>query len=274
MTTLGVFCHPGLRSGIQELKELAKGHQIKMKLIFRPKKYTKSDRKKIHGLEKKLGYVFWDLEHIKIALSHKSYSNEMNLDQTQHNERLEYLGDAVLDLGISDLLMKHYPNHREGHLSKIRAAIVNETSLSEIARSIGLGDHLFLGRGEEQCDGRNKTSLLADALEAVLGAVYLDAGFDTSFRIIKTLFGELVVLSKTEDINKDYKTKFQEYSQNQHRQAPRYKIVDEDGPDHDKVFTIELTLAGQVISHGQGKSKKQAEQDAAEQALIKVGLHE
>lgn len=245
-----------------------------MKLLFRKKKYTKSDRKQIHALEKKIGYTFWNLSHIKIALSHKSYSNEMNLDQTQHNERLEFLGDAVLDLGISDLLMEHFPNHREGHLSKIRAAIVNETSLSDIARSIQLGDDLFLGRGEEQCDGRNKNSLLADALEAVLGAVYLDGGYEPSFRIIKKLFKELVVLSTTEDINKDYKTKFQEYSQNQHRVAPRYKIIDEEGPDHDKVFTIELSIAGKVMSHGQGKSKKQAEQDAAEKALIKVGVHE
>jgi ribonuclease III len=197
--------------------------------------------------------------------------NERRDSQDEHNERLEFLGDAVLELGISDLLMHHFPDSREGEMSKVRASLVNETALSELARTLSLGQFLFLGRGEEQCDGREKNSLLADAFEAMLGAVHLDGGFNPAFKIVKRLFEPLVILATTEDINRDYKTKLQEEVQNAFRSSPQYQLVNETGPDHDKTFEIHLYVSGQKVGVGFGKSKKQAEQEAAAEVLNRFG---
>lgn len=218
-------------------------------------------------LEDKLGCRFNNVSLFKQALSHKSYVNESKLGELDHYERLEFLGDAVLELGISDLLMSRFPEAREGEMSKLRASIVNETALSEVARELNLGKYMFLGKGEEQCDGREKNSLLADAFEAVLGAVYLDSGFQPAYQIIRCLFTPVLGRAGTEDINRDYKTKLQEEVQNLFKVPPQYRLVNEIGPDHDKTFEIHLYIAGKKVSSGIGKSKKQAEQNAAEEAL-------
>lgn len=235
--------------------------------LFRKRSIPKSDIKLLSLLEKDLGYCFHDLLLFKQALSHKSYINEKKLKELDHNERLEFLGDAVLELGISDLLMHHFPESREGEMSKLRASIVNETALSEVARQLNLGKYIFLGRGEEQCDGREKNSLLADALEAVLGAIYLDSGFNSIFLIIKKLFMPVISRATREDINRDYKTKLQEEVQNLFKMTPQYRLVNEIGPDHDKTFEIHLYISGKKVGSGLGKSKKQAEQSAAQDAL-------
>lgn len=235
--------------------------------LFRSSVLPKSERRLLSQLEKKLAYRFKDLLLLKRALSHKSYVNERRESQDEHNERLEFLGDAVLELGISGLLMHHFPDSREGEMSKVRASLVNETALSEVARAFSLGRFLFLGRGEEQCDGREKNSLLADAFEAMLGAVYLDGGFNPAFKIVKRLFEPLIILATKEDINRDYKTKLQEEVQNAFRTSPQYQLVNETGPDHDKTFEIHLLISGQKVGVGFGKSKKQAEQEAAEGVL-------
>lgn len=220
--------------------------------------------------EDKLGYAFRDLELLKRALSHKSYANEKRLGALSHNERLEFLGDAVLELGVSDLLVRQFPDHQEGELSKIRASLVNETALAEQARKIGLGSFIFLGKGEEQCSGREKNSLLSDAFEAVLGAVYLDSGFQAAFGIVRKLFQPDLSRAVTEDISRDYKTKLQEEVQNRYKEAPEYRLVGETGPDHAKMFEVHLYVHGEKISVGAGKSKKQAEQNAAQLALSQL----
>ncbi len=221
----------------------------------------------LQALEDKLGYVFKDLALLKKSLSHKSYSNEKRLTRLDHNERLEYLGDAVLELCISDLLMHGFPDAQEGEMSKVRASLVNETALSEVAKKIQLGKYLFLGKGEEQGQGREKNSLVSDAFEALIGAIYLDGGFQHAFRFVKKLFLPEIERSTKEDINRDYKTKLQEEAQNRFREAPDYRLVDQQGPDHDKVFHVDLYIGGEKFSAGQGKSKKQAEQMAAMKAL-------
>lgn len=238
-------------------------HMISLAQIFRRRWIEGEEYKQVCAFEQVIKYRFRDVRLLKQALSHKSYANENRLTEFDHNERLEFLGDAVLELGISDLLMKHFPESHEGEMSKLRASIVNETALSEMARQIQLGQAMFLGRGEDQCDGREKNSLLADTLEAVLGAVYLDGGFVPVFRLLVMLFFPVVQRATREDINRDYKTKLQEEVQNRFKTSPQYRLADEIGPDHDKTFVIDLMIAGTKVAQGTGKSKKQAEQDAA-----------
>lgn len=237
---------------------------------FRKTDLSAEDLKRLSGLEVALGYVFKNPTFLKRALSHKSYANEMRLDKDEHNERLEFLGDAVLELVISDLLFERFPDEREGLMSKVRASLVNETSLATLARQMNLGDYLYLGKGESQGDGREKNSLIADAFEAVIGAVYLDTGFDPIFRIVKTIFEPEIERAKREDISRDYKTKLQEEIQNRFKTAPEYRVTSESGPDHDKTFEVELFVQNEFWSKGHGKSKKQAEQSAAEKALEKL----
>jgi ribonuclease III len=237
------------------------------KKIFRKKPVPTEEMLLLEEFEEKLGYCFSNVLLLKQALSHKSYINEKRLTQHDHNERMEFLGDAVLELGVSDLLMHHFPKSREGEMSKLRASIVNETALSHAARELNLGKYIFLGKGEEQCDGREKNSLLADAFEAVLGAIYLDSDFATAFRMIKTLLLPVVERATKEDINRDYKTKLQEEIQTRFKISPQYRLISEAGPDHDKTFEIHLYVDGKKLGEGVGKSKKQAEQNAAENAF-------
>jgi ribonuclease-3 len=217
------------------------------------------------SLESRLGYVFVDRARLECALTHKSYLNENASWGRPDNERLEFLGDAVLDLVVGHLLMDAAPERNEGELSKTRATIVNEVGLAEVASELGLGEWLFLGRGEEQSGGRRKPSVLADACEALVAAVYLDGGFDASFAVVKRLFGTRVASVRGGGMN-DYKTRLQERAARRKLQV-RYQLVSEQGPDHDKTFEIAAWIGDRERSRGVGKTKKEAEQRAAELAL-------
>ncbi len=221
--------------------------------------------------EQRLNYKFKHREHLKRALTHKSFTNEHRLPPRENNERYEYLGDAVLELAVSHLLMERFPEHPEGELSKLRAAIVNEGQLAELAREIRLGESLYLGKGEDQTGGRDKPSILSDAYEALLGAVYLDRGFDKAFAVISQCYEELLDRAGGVGFVKDYKTKLQEESQGRFRAVPRYKLIAMRGPDHNKLFEIQLYIKDELWGVGQGASKKVAEQAAARQALEKLG---
>ena len=189
---------------------------------------------------------------------------------TEHNERYEYLGDAVLELSVSHLLMERFPDHPEGELSKLRAAIVNEGQLAEIARNIELGDYLYVGKGEELTGGREKPSLLSDALEAVFGAVYLDRGFGKAFDVVDFLYTDVLERAGGVGFIRDYKTKLQEVSQSRFHSVPRYRLAKTTGPDHQKTFEIQLYIQDELWGVGRGLSKKAAEQEAAKEALGKL----
>lgn len=227
----------------------------------------RTDRGRLHDLEKAIHYRFYDPRLLKRALTHKSYVNENGLSSFEQNERYEFLGDAVLELAVSHLMMENFPEFAEGDLSKLRAAVVNETRLAELARKIRLGEYLYLGRGEDQCQGREKDSLLSNAYEAMLGAIFLDRGFPSAFQVIKAQFMELLRMAGNQDITRDYKTRLQEVSQDKFRQVPRYLLRAEVGPDHDKTFEVELLIHEKIYGRGRGKSKKEAEQEAAKEAL-------
>ena len=231
---------------------------------------TSEEKARLKQCEKKLGYRFKRREHLKRALTHRSLVNELRLPQTEHNERYEYLGGAVLELAVSHLLMERFPESPEGELSKLRAAIVNEGQLAELARGIGLGDFLNLGKGEDQTGGRDKPSLLSDAFEAVLGAIYLDRGFGKAFDAVERLYR--VVLTRAGGVGfiRDYKTRLQEVSQARFRAVPSYRLQRTTGPDHAKTFEIHLYIQNEQWGVGRGASKKAAEQAAASEALAKL----
>jgi ribonuclease III len=212
-------------------------------------------------LERTLGHHFRQLELLNQALTHKSYVHEQR-EPAQDNERLEFLGDAVLGMIISDYCYKRFPGLAEGELSKLRASLVNETNLARIARRLDLGAYLLVGRGEELTGGRAKTSLLADTFEALIAAVYLDSSLDEVYQAVLRCFREDLTTLLNEG-HKDYKSELQEYTQEKFGCVPTYVVVRERGPDHNKVFEVELTIRGQLQGIGTGKSKKEAEQAAA-----------
>ncbi|HSA62945.1 MAG TPA: ribonuclease III [Nitrospiraceae bacterium] len=217
-----------------------------------------------------LKYQFINPALLNEALTHRSQVNERKSPDRKHNERLEFLGDAVLSLIISDYLATRYPQLSEGALSKLKAKLVSEVSLARAARRLDLGARLQLGRGEELSKGREKTSLLADALEAVIAAVYLDGGLEASRNFtLDVLAEELMQIdsSQAKPGGDDYKTRFQEWCQKRYELLPRYVTVRETGPDHQKVFEVEVQVDGRVVGAGQGRSKKEAEQVAAQRAL-------
>ena len=218
------------------------------------------------NLERALGYRFKHAEQLTTALRHSSFVNEQPQTGITSNERLEFLGDAVLNLAISHLLMERYPDLTEGELSRTRAQLVNETELAAIAREIGLGPHLLLGKGEALTDGREKNSILADATEAVIAAIYIDGGFDAAFGFVENQFRERLRNANRMRYDTDFKSMLQERVQSIHHEVPRYEIIDEIGPDHDKTFRVRMTVAG-VTAEGDGKSKKMAEQEAARAGL-------
>jgi len=218
-------------------------------------------------LQEKIGYRFNSTGLLLQALTHKSYANENRSSGVSHNERLEFLGDTVLDFIISDYIMEVCPTSPEGRLSKLRAVSVSEANLSHVARSLDLGAHLLLGRGEEQTGGRDKNSLLANAVEAVIAAVYLDGGLEPARGLILRLFGPDVRKMADEGFSHDSKTDLQEFCQSRFGELPTYRIINEFGPDHQKVFEVEISAAGKVIGRGDGRSKKEAEQTAAAVAL-------
>ena len=218
--------------------------------------------KDIHEFSKILGYTFEQPD------LHASYVNERLNSNLRDNERLEFLGDAVLDLAISHILMELFHDAKEGDLSKQRASVVDERGLCHVAKELGLGDYLLLGRGEELSHGREKSSILANTMEALIGAIYLDAGFTKTKEIIHRLF--LPLLGKVdsgEELN-DFKSLLQEYTQERHKTRPEYILADESGPAHDKTFRVALCLNKKIITEGVGKSKKEAEQRAAKEAFF------
>jgi ribonuclease-3 len=223
------------------------------------------DNPQLRLLEKELGYIFADRSLLERALTHVSYHREK---RGGHNEVLEFLGDAVLDLAISDLLIRAYPDRMEGDLSRMRAALVNSTVLAEKAAALHLGRLLRLGKGEERSGGRNKESILAGAFEALIGGVYRDGGYDAARALVERYFAR-DAKEKTLG-SQDYKTRLQEISQMLFRTPPSYRVVAETGPDHEKRFITAITVGGKVLAKGEGRSKKQSEQEAARKALSKL----
>jgi ribonuclease III len=220
----------------------------------------------LRRLEERLSYAFHDRGLLEQALTHRSFVHE-NLQATGgHNERLEFLGDAVLQLCLSRLLMEKHATYTEGQLSRLRASFVNEQSLSELAKGLRLGDFLLLGRGEELHGGRMRDSILADAFEAVLAAMFLDGGYERAYGFVAGIFAPLVDRGETPPF-RDYKTALQEECMRRFRAMPRYTLIGQYGPEHARTFEVRLDVAEGITVTGRGHSKKEAEQGAARQAL-------
>ena len=219
----------------------------------------------IKELETAIGYRFHNITLLQNALAHSSYANERWHNSLMSNERLEFLGDSILGMLVADYLYRTFPDRPEGELTRMRADMVCKRALAKIADQIGLGEHLLLGKGEEQGGGRGRDSILADAVESVIAACYLDGGMEAAKGFIDRFVLTRVPVSGL--ANADYKTALQELVQQKRNQLLVYSLVGESGPDHDKVFQVELTLNGSLIGRGSGGSKKRAEQEAARVAL-------
>jgi len=224
----------------------------------------------LSSLEDNLCYRFKDIALLRQALQHRSYVNEQRDLALKDNERLEFLGDAVLELVISHILMKQFPESAEGELTRMRATIVNESRLAAVAQRLNLGQYLLLGRGEALAHGEKKKSILADTLEAVIAAVYMDGGLEPVFEVIKRQFSELISQVKEKLTEEDFKSQLQELVQARFKVVPHYEVVAERGPDHNKTFEVCLKIGEFLTTHGTGKSKKTAEQAAAQLALEKL----
>jgi ribonuclease-3 len=221
----------------------------------------------LEALQDRIGYRFKNIGHLELALIHKSYANEQQLDEHLGNERLEFLGDAVIELVISHILMEQSQESSEGHLSKMRASIVNTDSLATISRSYELNACLCLSRGEQENQGREKTSILANAYEALAAAVYFDGGYDAVFSMIQNHFKPLIDEAGKQGYRSDYKSRLQELVQKSFNATPIYEIISEQGPDHYKTFEAQVIINNQRLGTGNGGNKKTAEQQAARQAL-------
>jgi ribonuclease-3 len=215
----------------------------------------------------KLDYTFKCPDLLAEAFRHSSYVNELGDASVRDNERLEFLGDAVLDLAVSHILMEIFQESKEGDLSKFRASVVNERGLSQVAKELGLGEFLLLGKGEELSGGREKPSILANTVEALLGALYLDAGFTKTKEIIHKLFSPYIDQLDSGGGMDDYKSLLQEFTQETFKSRPEYVLVDESGPAHAKNFRVAVRVDGDVVAEGLGRSKKEAEQKAAKEAF-------
>ena len=222
----------------------------------------------IKDLEAAIGYRFKNISLLQNALTHSSYANERWHNSLLSNERLEFLGDAVLGMTVAKYLYQTFPDRPEGELTRMRADMVCEQTLAKVAARIELGRHLLLGNGEEQGGGRNRNSILADAVESVIAATYLDGGMEAAQRFIEQFI--LVEVPVKQLHNADYKTALQELVQQKKNQVLTYTLVGESGPDHDKKFDVEVRLNGNVVGTGSGSSKKRAEQAAAHAALEKL----
>ena len=220
-------------------------------------------------LEEKLGYTFQNTALLENALTHSSCANESR-GKLQSNERLEFLGDSILGMVVADHLYRNHPDLPEGELTRTRAALVCEESLVEVAAELNLGEYLRLGKGEESGGGRKRPSIQADAVEAVLAAVYLDGGIGSARKIIQ----RYILCREIEGLNgsRDYKTALQELVQRESGQVLKYRLTGEEGPDHDKRFFVEVDLNGTPVGSGKGHSKKEAEQMAAKAAIAKLGV--
>jgi len=222
---------------------------------------------KLASFQKGIKYSFNDERLLITALTHTSFANENDIPHYDNNQRLEFLGDAVLDLIVSEELFKKFPTYPEGDLTKIRAMVVCESKLAEKAKMINLGEHLLLGKGEEATGGRSRTSVLADAFEALIGAIYLDGGYEDVRRFVHSYLIDDALKIGTEKDFRDYKTALQELVQNDYNQRLQYKVCREEGPDHAKVFYVSVNLNGRELGRGKGRNKKEAEQMAAKEAL-------
>lgn len=220
-------------------------------------------------LEKNLGYKFNNTAYLNTALTHSSYANESKV-KISNNERLEFLGDAVLSIVVSDYIFAHCPNLPEGDLTKLRAALVCEKSLCKFSKSLNVGDFLKLSHGEKNNDGNKRPSILADAFEAIIAAIYLDGGLGSAREFILRFVIPDVKNPQLSSF-KDYKTQLQEIVQQNQGETIHYNLVDQTGPDHDKRFWVEVCLNNNVIGKGDGKSKREAEQCAAKEALKLMG---
>lgn len=227
--------------------------------------------KDFEPLEKKIGHTFADIKLITTALTHRSYINESRRNVGDHNERLEFLGDAVLELITTEFLYAKYPNKAEGDLTSYRAGLVNTSTLATVSMELGVNDFLLLSKGEAKDTGRARQYILANAFEAIVGALFLDGGYDAARAFVAKF-----LLPRTEDIVnnhlwRDAKSRFQELSQDKVGITPSYETVQEEGPDHNRDFTVSVFLKGEEVARGSGKSKQEAEQSAAGNALAKKG---
>jgi ribonuclease-3 len=230
--------------------------------------YTENDM--LSELELAIGYTFTDRRLLQEALTHRSFVNETGDRSAKDNERLEFFGDAVIDFFLSDQLIERFPDSREGELTRIRASLVDEESLAQLAALIDLGRYLRLGRGEVKSGGRGKKSILADAYEALLAAVYLDGGAGPVKRMVEAHFAPLMERHAAGTVSRDYKTEFQQVAQGKLGAAPKYVLKETAGPDHERFFTVETFVGEECLGEGSGRSKKEAEQAAAREGLTRL----
>lgn len=216
-------------------------------------------------LEKKINYIFKNKSLLQQAVTHSSFCNEQKINKQKHYERLEFLGDAILELVASEFLFHEYPDKPEGELTKIRAAMVCEPSLEMCARDLEAEKFMRLGKGEELCGGRQRASIIADVMESIIGAIYLDGGMEEAKQFIhRFIFKDL----EDKQLFYDSKSNLQEHIQKNLKKEFHYEIIDETGPEHDRIFTVEVVMEGQVLGQGQGRTKKAAQQQAAYKALL------
>ena len=225
----------------------------------------------LNEIQETIGYRFNDISLLKTALTHSSYANEKRKENIKFNERLEFLGDSVLSLIVSEYLFRRFEDFTEGEMTRIRAIVVCESTLSLAARRINLGKHLYLGKGENKGGGRDRNSNLADAFEALIGAVYLDGGLQEAYNFLdRTVIDILMDTVKGKELFVDYKTKLQEVLQRDRSHEIKYILAKEEGPDHDKKFTTELYIDEELMGTGEGRNKKESEQNAAKEGYEKL----
>jgi len=257
----GVFCK------VMVASLSCKGHLKKEGRSLNSQEKRLEELKEFQG---KIGYFFKDIKLLNAALTHSSYANENGLSVCDYNERLEFLGDAVLEIVTSEYFYVQFPDYPEGMLTKIRAKVVQGKILAEYAAGISIGKFVLLGKGEESSGGRNRVSILADTFEAVAGAIYLDGGYlPARDFVLKFIVEEITDVGENNRYH-DYKTYLQEKIQSQTGQSIEYRLVDECGPDHDKTFFIQVFIDDKIYGEGVGKSKKEAQQNAAREALEKL----
>jgi ribonuclease-3 len=228
----------------------------------------------LERLQQRLGYTFGDRGVLLQSLTHKSFGHEFFQEKPvalRDNERLEFLGDAILDVIISDILLEVFPSASEGQLSKMRAAVVNEKTLAQVAKSIQIQDSVRLGKGESQTRGNEKPSILSSTFEALIAAVYLDGGFNAVYPVVRHIFAPLFAQDNELMAFYDHKTQLQELVQARWKVTPTYHLLESHGPDHAKVFEIEVRMNGKTLAVATGSSKKEAEQNAARSAILNVG---
>jgi len=225
-------------------------------------------KNKIDEIEEKLSYVFENKDFLILAFTHRSFINEYRGGPLQHNERLEFLGDSVLNLAVADYLYQKLPTHPEGLLSQLRSRLVDDSACASYLQKLNVAEYILLGRGESLTEGRTKVSILSDAFEALLGAIYLDTGLNVTKSFL-TFHYESEFESVIDSPTRNYKAELQDYSQKTFQKTPVYKVVDETGPDHSKIFHVMVYVDEKEAGQGQGASKKEAEQQAALKALSK-----